>query len=65
MPDVATRTLPALPLTSGVVLPHMVLTIALETDQARAAAAAARAADPGDERAGELLLVPRIDGRYG
>ena len=46
-----------LPLTTGVVLPQMVLTVALETDEARAAANAA-----GDD--GHLLLVPRIDGRY-
>lgn len=50
-------TLPVLPLTSGVVLPGMVLTIALETDEAKAAVEAA-----GDE--GRLLLVPRVDGRH-
>jgi ATP-dependent Lon protease len=53
-----TLTLPVLPLTSGVVLPGMVFTVALETDEARAAADAARTAG------GRLLLVPRIDGRY-
>ncbi|MFI5040932.1 MAG: endopeptidase La [Acidimicrobiales bacterium] len=52
------HTLPLLPLTSGVVLPGMVVTMALETDEARAAADAARTAD------GQLLLVPRVDGRY-
>src|SRR6478672_5180148 len=57
MPDLTTLTLPVLPLTTGVVLPQMVLTVALETDEARAAAKAA-----GDD--GHLLLVPRIDGRY-
>ena len=45
MPDTATTptvlTLPVLPLTSGVVLPGMVLTIALETDEAKAAVEAA------------------------
>src|SRR5688500_20229014 len=51
-------TLPLLPLTSGVVLPSMVVTLALETDEARAAAEAAAGAD------GRLLLVPRIDGRF-
>lgn len=51
-------TLPLLPLTSGVVLPGMVLTLAVETDEARAAAEAA--ASSGDQ----LVLVPRIDGRY-
>src|SRR3954454_9278933 len=56
-----TATLPVLPLTSGVVLPQMVVTLALETDEARAAADAAKEAD------GELLLVPRFPdgGRYG
>jgi ATP-dependent Lon protease len=52
------HTLPLLPLTSGVVLPGMVVTMALETPEARAAADAARASD------GKLLLVPRVDGRY-
>ena len=52
------HTLPLLPLTSGVVLPGMVITMALETDEAKAAAEAARTAD------GRLLLVPRVDGRY-
>ncbi len=52
-----TLTLPVLPLTSGVVLPGMVLTIALETDDAKAAVAAA-----GDD--GRLLLVPVVDGRH-
>ncbi len=50
-------TLPVLPLAGGVVLPQMVVTIALETDEARAAAAAV-----GDDR--RLLLVPNPDGRY-
>ena len=48
--------LPVLPLTSGVVLPGMVVTLALETPEARAAAVAAT----GDR----VLLLPRIDGRY-
>jgi len=56
-----TATLPVLPLTSGIVLPQMVVTLALETDEAKAAADAAADAD------GELLLVPRFPdgGRYG
>jgi ATP-dependent Lon protease len=53
-------TLPLLPLTTGVVLPQMVVTLALESDEAQAAADAAGT----DEGAGLLLLVPRIDGRY-
>jgi ATP-dependent Lon protease len=51
-------TLPLLPLATGVVLPQMVVTLALETDEAKAAADAATGGD------GQLLLVPRIDGRY-
>jgi len=52
------QTLPLLPLTSGVVLPGMVFTMALETDEAKAAAEAAGSVG------GELVLVPHIDGRY-
>ena len=52
------NTLPLLALTSGVVLPGMVITMAIETDEARAAVDAATSAD------GHLLLVPRVEGRY-
>jgi ATP-dependent Lon protease len=55
---VTTETLPILPLTSGVVFPKMATTIALDSEDARAAAQAAKAAG------GRVLLVPRIDGRY-
>jgi ATP-dependent Lon protease len=58
MPDLDTKILPLLPLNSGVVLPHMVVTLTLETDEARAAVEAAGKADD------TLLLVPRVDGRY-
>ncbi len=51
-------TLPLLPLKSGVILPGMVFTMALESDEARVAVEAARSAG------GQLLLVPHIDGRY-
>src|SRR4051812_19310474 len=56
-----TLTLPVLPLSSGVVLPQMVVTLALETDEAKAAADAAEQAD------NRVLLVPRFPdgGRYG
>ncbi|HET6664882.1 MAG TPA: LON peptidase substrate-binding domain-containing protein, partial [Acidimicrobiales bacterium] len=57
-----TRTIPVLPLPNGVVLPPMVVTVALESEDARAAADAAAA------NGGELLLVPRLgeagSGRY-
>jgi ATP-dependent Lon protease len=51
-------TLPLLPLKSGVVLPGMVFTMALESNEARAAVEAAQSAG------GKLLLVPHIEGRY-
>jgi ATP-dependent Lon protease len=51
-------TLPLLTLTSGVVLPGMVFTMALESDEARAAVDAARSSG------GQLILVPNIEGRY-
>ncbi|HEV3451858.1 MAG TPA: endopeptidase La [Acidimicrobiia bacterium] len=50
--------LPLLPLSSGVVLPQMVVTLALESDDARRAAEAAGGGD------GQVLLVPRVEGRY-
>ncbi len=53
-----TKILPLLPLTTGVVLPHMVITLTLETEDAAAAVAAAQAGD------GEILLVPKLEGRY-
>ncbi len=55
---IETLALPLLPLTTGVVLPQMVVTLALETDEAQRVA---RAATSGERL---LLLVPRIDGRY-
>ncbi len=54
-----TLTLPVLPLRSGVMLPGMVFTIGLETDEARAAA------EVVGTSGGLLLLVPHIEGRYG
>jgi ATP-dependent Lon protease len=56
---IATTALPVLPLSSGVVLPQMVLTIAAETPEARAAVAAA---EPVDDQI--LLLPKRPDGSY-
>ncbi len=53
-----TKILPLLPLSTGVVLPGMVITLTLESPEARAAVKAARSADD------TLLLVPRQDGRY-
>ncbi|MFY9783399.1 MAG: endopeptidase La [Acidimicrobiales bacterium] len=51
-------TLPLLPLKSGVILPGMVFTMALESEESRVAVEAARSAG------GHLLLVPHIEGRY-
>ena len=51
-------TLPVLPLTSGVVLPQMMVTLALATDEAKAAVEAAGAGS-------RLLLLPRDEeGNY-
>ena len=58
MPDLDTHVLPLLPLTTGVVLPGMVVTLTLESDDAKRAVRAA-------ENAGsELLLVPKVGARY-
>src|SRR5215831_13799716 len=58
-------TLPVLPLEGGVVLPQMVITLALETDEAKAAAEAAATVTPAVAGDPELLLVPRFEsGRY-
>ena len=62
-PDTTARTVPVLPLTTGVVLPQMVVTVALETDEARDAADALGDLDRDPKP--ELLLVPRVEGRYG
>src|SRR3546814_14772659 len=50
-------TFPVLPLPAGVILPTMVVTIALESDEANAAADAAAAS-------ATLLLVPKVGERY-
>ena len=50
--------LPLLPLSAGVVLPQMVVTLALETEEAQTAA---QAAGEGDRL---VLLVPRPEGHY-
>src|SRR5947208_9230826 len=56
--QLASRVLPLLPLTSGVILPGMVVTLMLETDDARIAASAAR------EQGDLLVLVPKTGTRY-
>src|SRR3989304_180729 len=57
MAQLGTQVLPLLPLTTGVVLPGMVVTLTIESDDARRAVAAAERTD------GELLLVPRTGQR--
>ena len=58
MATIETQALPLLPLSTGVVLPGMVVTLTLESDEARQAVAAA------ERTQGELLLVPRVGSRY-
>jgi ATP-dependent Lon protease len=58
MAQLDTNVRPLLPLTTGVVLPGMVVTLTIETDDARRAVAAAESTD------GEILLVPRIGQRF-
>jgi len=58
MDDIRTSVLPLLPLATGVVLPGMVVTMAIESDEARAAIDATEASE------GRVLLVPRLDDRY-
>ena len=58
MAQLDTRVLPLLPLTTGVVLPGMVVTLTIESGEARSAVAAAESTD------GELMLVPKVGQRY-
>ncbi|MDH5223203.1 MAG: endopeptidase La [Actinomycetota bacterium] len=58
-PEIDQLVLPLLPLTTGVVLPGMVVTLTLETDDARMAADAAASTDDA-----LLLVVPKVDGSY-
>ena len=53
-----TRTLPILPLDQGVVLPHMVINIALESEEATASLKAAHDSE------GLVLLVPKVASGY-
>jgi ATP-dependent Lon protease len=58
VPDLDTHVLPLLPLTTGVVLPGMVVTLTLESDDAKRAVRAA------EDAGSELLLVPKVGARY-
>ncbi len=55
MADLTTMTLPVLPLKNGVVFPNMVVTVTIESGEARKAIAAA------ESTGGRLLLVPKTD----
>ena len=58
MADTRELTLPVLPLRNGVVFPHMVVTLRIETEEGTTAVAAAEQSD------GLMLLVPKVNGRY-
>ncbi|MDJ0792126.1 MAG: endopeptidase La [Acidimicrobiia bacterium] len=58
MADTRELTLPVLPLRNGVVFPHMVVTLRIETEEGALAAAAAEQSD------NTILLVPRVNGDY-
>ncbi|MBW3590450.1 MAG: endopeptidase La [Actinobacteria bacterium] len=61
MPDTQTQILPLLPLKEGVILPHMVVTISVDSESSDESFEAIAAARQGD---GYVLLVPRIDDKY-
>ena len=56
--DVITTILPVLPLRGGIVFPDMVITVRIESDDAKRALAAS------DTTGGKLVLIPMIDGEY-
>ena len=58
MSEMKTKILPVLPLGNGVLLPIMVVPLALETSDAKAAVTVARGSD------GVLIVVARVHGTY-
>ena len=58
MADTRELTLPVLPLRNGVVFPHMVVTLRIETEEGITAVAATEQSD------GLMLLVPKVNGNY-
>lgn len=58
MSDLITTSLPVLPLRTGIVFPHMVITVTIESDIAKRALAATEGTN------GRLVLIPVIDGEY-
>jgi ATP-dependent Lon protease len=53
-----TTNLPVLPLRGGIVFPHMVISVGIESDAAKRALAAS------ESTGGNLLLIPVVDGEY-
>ena len=58
MPTSTSTSCPLLPLTTGVVLPGMVVTLTLESDEARAAV------DAAADATSAAAARPPVDGRY-
>ena len=58
MSDLITTSLPVLPLQGGIVFPHMVITLRVESDAAKSALAASESTN------GRLVLIPMVDGEY-
>jgi ATP-dependent Lon protease len=58
MSDLITTNLPVLPLRGGIVFPHMVITLRIESDAAKRALAAS------ESTGGRLVLIPMVDGEY-
>src|ERR1700716_3134604 len=56
--EVDTQVLPILPLERAVILPHMAVTLSMESSEAKEALAAGRA------ESGLVLVVPKINGKY-
>ena len=58
MSELMTTNLPVLPLPGGIVFPHMVISVGVESDAAKRALAAS------ESTGGNLLLIPVVDGEY-
>lgn len=56
--DVITTSLPVLPLRGGIIFPDMVVTVRIESDDAKRALAAS------ETTGGRLVVIPMIDGEY-
>jgi ATP-dependent Lon protease len=64
MSETKTLTLPVLPLDDDVVLPTMVVPLDASDPEVRASIAAASSAAASGDDGPQLLLVPRLDGKY-